>query len=203
MTRRYLAALGLVLTLGACTGPPAPAHHDAFQGLYNASASTVPVGAPAAVQPPVGIIFSDNFENWFKFIQTSVAYWRGVVPASLTNTVAEADGDPNYLGGRTLEMLKRRFPGAEVVKDFQTAVRSGKKAVILMDVRARPMQPYGDRTTHMGIDAYFFDSNMNPTSKLSGDGSINVPIGGASAGFQVTIDQALRELEGKLNAMVR
>lgn len=203
MSRTLLATLGLVLTLGACTGPPPPAHHDAFQGIYNASAAAVPVGAPRQVAQPVGVIFNDNYEKWFKFIADSNAYWRSVVPANLTNTVVEADTNPNYLGGRTLEMLKRRFPSAEIVKDFEDATRKGKRSVILMDVRARPMQPYGDRTTYMGIDAYFFDSNMNPVSKLTGDGSHNVQMMAGHAGFQISIDQALQELEGKIAAAVR
>ena len=42
MTRKFLAVAGVVLTLGACTGPPPPKMVDAFTNVHNANAAAVP-----------------------------------------------------------------------------------------------------------------------------------------------------------------
>lgn len=205
MPFKLMAVLGLAFFLGACagSGPQPPGHVDAFTNLYKQSAATVPADVPVVVQQPVGVIFSDNFESWFKYVSDANAYWGKIVPASLTNTVAQADTHPAFISGRVLEVIKRRFPTAEVVKDFPQALSSGKKAVILVDLRARPMQPYGDRTTRIGIDLYFFNAQMTPVSKISGDGQRNVPMGGVDAGVQVAVDGALQQIETKMSAVVR
>ena len=205
MPFKLMAALGLAFFLCACagSGPQPPGHVDAFTNLYKQNAATVPADVPVVVQQPVGVIFSDNFESWFKYVSDANAYWGKIVPASLTNTVVQADTHPAFVSGRVLEVIKRRFPTAEVVKDFQQAVSSGKKAVILVDLRARPMQPYGDRTTRIGIDFYFFNAQMTPVSKISGDGQRNVPLGGVDGGVQVAVDGALQQIEARMNAVVR
>jgi hypothetical protein len=205
MPFKLMAVLGLAFLLGACagSGPQPPVHVEAFTNLYKQSATTVPADVPVVVQQPVGVIFSDNFESWFKYVSDSNAYWGKIVPASLTNTVVQADTHPAFISGRVLEVIKRRFPTAEVVKDFPQAVSSGKKAVILVDLRARPMQPYGDRTTRIGIDFYFFNAQMTPVSKISGDGQRNVPMGGVDGGVQVAVDGALQQIEARMNAVVR
>ena len=205
MPFKLMAALGLAFFLCACagSGPQPPGHVDAFTNLYKQNATTVPADVPVVVQQPVGVIFSDNFESWFKYVSDANAYWSKIVPASLTNTVVQADTHPAFISGRVLDVIKRRFPTAEVVKDFPQAVSSGKKAVILVDLRARPMQPYGDRTTRIGIDFYFFDARMTPVSKISGDGQRNVPFGGADGGVQVAVDGALQQIEARMNAVVR
>ena len=183
--------------------PPAPAYGDAFKGLYNQSAAAVPVDAPVTVQAPLAIIFSDNFELWFQHVKATVAYWADIVPSSLTNNVVLADTDPNFLSGRVLEMLKKRFSGSEYVKDFTQAVATGKKGAIVVDVLPKPMAPYGDRTTKFDITCYFFDAGMNPVSRMSGHGERRVPFGAADGGVQVAVDGALKELDAKIGKLVR
>ena len=134
MIRKMLALAGLVLTLDACTGPPPTYSADAFKGIYNRNSNSVPTDAPVTVTAPVGVIFSENVETYIGYIKDSTAYWGSVVPASLTNTVAVADNDPIYFAGRTLAMLKNRFPSAQKVHDFGEAVSTGKKSVILIDM---------------------------------------------------------------------
>jgi hypothetical protein len=204
MIRKTLALAGLVLTLGACTGPPPPTYSaDAFKGIYNRNSTSVPADAPVTVTAPVGVIFSENVETYIGYIKDSTAYWGSVVPASLTNTVAVADNDPIYFAGRTLAMLKNRFPSAQKVHDFREAVSTGKKSVILIDMKLKPMQPYGDRTTRVEIDAYFFDSTMNPVSKLAGQGAWVAPFASLEMGVQKSIDQALAQINEKMAQYVR
>lgn len=204
MIKKALALAGLVLTLGACTGPPPPTYSaDAFKGIYNRNSTSVPADAPVTVTAPVGVIFSENVETYIGYIKDSTAYWGNVVPASLTNTVAVADNDPIYFAGRTLAMLKNRFPSAQKVHDFSEAVSTGKKSVILIDMKLKPMQPYGDRTTRVEIDAYFFDSTMNPVSKLVGQGAWVVPFASLEMGVQKSIDQALAQINEKMAQYVR
>lgn len=196
-----LALICLALSLAGCAGPPPPTYGDAFKGLYNGNSASVPEDVPVTVQPPVGIIFNDNVEAYYQFIKTSKEYWAGVVPASLTNSVAIADSDPTFLNGRVLETLKRHFPNSEVVKDFPQAVRSGKKAVCVVDVVPRLMEPYGDRTTKFDITFYFFDAKMNPVSRMSGHGEEYRPFGAADAGVQFSVDAALQQLDAKLTTL--
>jgi hypothetical protein len=98
--------------------------------------------------------------------------------------------------------MKSHFPNAQVVHDFNEAVGTGKKSVCLIDLRPKSMEPYGDRTTKIDIDAYFFDASMNPVSKLSGHGEHYVAFGSMDAGIQVSIDAAIRELDGKITTLV-
>jgi len=199
------SAVGILVTLvllaGCGSPPPVPVFSDAFKGIYNQSSASVPADVPVMVQQPVGIIFSDNVEAWFAFIKTTNAYWAGIVPSSLTNDVAVADTDSNYFGGRVLAMLKQHFPNSEVVPDFNQAVAKGKRAVCLVDLKAKPMEPYGDRTTRIDITAYFFDAKMNPVSRLSGHGERSVPFGAGDAGVQVATDGALQQLDAKITAL--
>jgi len=203
MWKHRLATLAIVATSGcAVQGPPPPTYGDAFAGIYNQTSKSVPADVPVTVQQPVAIIFSDNFEKWFQFANLSKEYWRSVVPAALQNHVAEADGDPNYLSGRVLEVLKRHFPKSEYTKDFGQAVSSGKRSAVLVDVLPQPMKPWEDHTTRFDITLYFFDAQMNPVSRISGHGETHIPLGRANAGIQESVDAALAQLDGKINTLV-
>ena len=203
MTWRTLIAAAASLVLASCagSGPPQPTYGDAFTGLYNQSSTAVPADAPVTVRQPVAIIFSNNVEKWFRFVKDNNAYWASVVPSSLTNTAAVADADPNFVGGRVLEMLKRRFPNSEYVNDFGKAVASGKRSAVLVDVNARAAEP-GDRTTRIDVALFFFDAQMNPVSRLNGHGEYHAAFGSMTGGIQPSVDAALAELDGKMNRLV-
>jgi hypothetical protein len=202
MKTPILAAL-LAVTLAACAGPPPPTYNsDAFKGIYNQNAATVPADLPVTVQHPVGIILSDNFEIWFKALKEANDYWGARIPSSLTNTAVQADFDPTFLAGRVLQDLKSHFPEAQQIKDFPSAVASGKKAVVLVDIAPQ----IGQRTpvtNKLDVTYYFFDAKMNPVSKLTGHGEHYVPFGSMTGYFQEIVDQALAQLDGKLRATVR
>ncbi|HYD06786.1 MAG TPA: hypothetical protein VEC60_13720 [Reyranella sp.] len=198
-----LTALGALVLLAACSGPPPPKTVDAFKDVYTGNSAAVPVDAPVRVQAPVGLIFSENFEAHIGAIKDSREYWGKVVPASLTNTVVIADTDPLYLSGKVLEMLKRRFPDATPIHDFNEAVQHRKRAVILIDLRIKYMEPYGDRTQKVGVDLYFFSSAMTPVSKLTSQAEYKVPFASMDIGMQRMINQVTAELDGKINALVR
>ena len=203
MLKHPFVLLFFALALAGCAGPPAPVYGDAFKGLYNQSSASVPQDKPVTLQRPVGIMFSDNVEAYFQHVKDSREYWGKVVPTALTNNVVIADSDPNYFSGRALAMLKRHFPNSEVVKDFNQAVASGKKSVCLIDLQPQVMQPYGDRTTKFDMVAYFFDAKMNPVSRMSGHGEHYVPVGSGDAGIQVSLDEAIRQLDAKIGVLVR
>jgi hypothetical protein len=204
MMRRVLVLAGLLASLGACAGIPPPVYSaDAFKGIYNQSSAGVPANVPVTVTAPVGVIFSENVETYMGYIKDNTAHWAARVPASLTNTVAVADNDPIYFAGRTLQLLKNRFPTATKIHDFNEAVSTGKKSVILVDMKYMPMEPYGDRTTRVAIDFYFFNASMTPVSKLSGQGSYRAAVGTFEMGVQRSIDQALAEIEAKMAQYVR
>jgi hypothetical protein len=203
MISRGMALAALALTLGACAGPPPPKMVDAFKDVYNGSSAAVPADVPVAVQPPVGLIFSENVEAHIGAVKDSKEYWGKVVPASLTNTVVIADTDPLYVSGKILELLKRRFPTAAPIHDFNEAVQTRKRAVILVDLRMKYMEPYGDRTQKMDIDLYFFDSAMNPVSKMNGHAEYAVPYASMDVGMQKMVNQAIGQLDGKISALVR
>ena len=206
MLKRLLCTLA-VLALAGCAaggnGPPPPAYADAFSGLYNQSAAAVPADAPVQVQQPVAILFSNNVEKWFQYVKETNAYWASVIPSSLTNTAVIADNDPNFVGGRVLEMLKRRYPNSEYVGDFSKAVASGKRSAVLVDVLPKAMEPYGDRTTRVDIALYFFDANMNPVSRVTGHGEYRVAYAEMTGGMQKCVDTALAEIEKKLDTVAR
>ena len=203
MVRKLAALLGLVLALDACTGPPAPPLVDAFHDIYNQSSATVPVDAPVTLGQPVGFITSENVERHIGHYRDSVEYWGKVIPTTLTNTVVIADTDPTYFSHQILAMLKRRFPTLQYVHDFREAVSSGKKGVVLVDLKIKWMEPYGDRRNIVDIDAYFFDAAMNPVSKMSGHAEYKVPYAQMDGKFQRTIDEAIAQLESKITANIR
>lgn len=201
--RGVAIAFVLAASLGACAGPPPPTYNnDAFKGIYNQNSAAVPADVPVGVQHPVGIILSDNFEIWFKALKDANAYWGARVPASLTNTAVIADADPSFLAGRVLQDLKSHFPEAQEIKDFQTAVASGKKAVVLVDINPQ----IGQRTpvtNKFDITYYFFDAKMNPVSKITGHGEHYAPFGAMTGGIQDCVDQALAQLDQKMKIAVR
>ena len=201
--RKLVAAYLIVLALSGCagSGPPLPTYEDAFKGLYNQSAAAVPADVPVRLQHPVGIILSDNVEAYISWVKKSNDYWASVVPASLTNNVALADGDPDYIAAQVLGMLKRHFPEAQVVKDFNEAVGSEKKAVLLVDIRTVP--GISGQTTTVDATAYVFDASMTPVSKMSGHGGTVVPFPATTSQIQPTTDAAVRQLDAKLSALVR
>lgn len=201
--RTFVVSCLVALALGGCagSGPPLPTYDDAFKGLYNQSAATVPADVPIRVQHPVGIILSDNVEAYIGWVKKSKEYWASVVPASLTNDVAIADGDPDYIAAQFLAMLKRHFPEAQVVKDFNGAVGTGKKAVFLVDIRTVP--GLGGQTTTIDATAYVFDAGMTPVSKMSAHAATAVPFAGGSSKIQPTTDAAVQQLDAKLTALVR
>jgi hypothetical protein len=200
--KKLLPGIVLAVSLGGCgAGVPLPTYNDAFKGLYNQSAASVPADVAIRVQHPVGIIVSDNVEAYIAWVGKSTEYWRSVVPTSLTNTTGEADGNPNYIAARLLDMLKRHFPEAEVVHDFPAAVAGGKKAVVLLDTQVVAAGRSGQLTT---VDAttYFFDAQMNPVSKMSGHGEAVAPFPLTTAMIQPSTDAAVSELDQKITALV-
>jgi hypothetical protein len=203
MKRLIPSLVALMLALSACTGPPPPAQIDAFTNIYNQSAANVPTDAPMTLAQPVAFITSENVERYIGHLKTTNEYWASVVPSTLTNTAIIADTDPTYFSHQILAMLKRRYPDLQYVHDFREAVSLGKKGVILIDLRVKQMEPYGDRTYKIDIDAYFFDSAMNPVSKLNGHSEYKVPFAAMEVKFQAHTDEAIANLESKMNAYIR
>lgn len=203
MTRLVPSLAALALCLSACTGPPPPVQVDAFTNIYNQSAAGVPVNATMTLGQPVAFITSENVERHIGHVRDTNEYWGKVVPTTLTNTAVIADTDPTYFSHQILAMLKRHFPTLQYVHDFREAVSTGKKGAILVDLRIKWMEPYGDRTNKVDIDAYFFDTAMNPVSKLSGHAEYKVPFAAMEMKFQRTTDEAIADLESKINAYIR
>jgi hypothetical protein len=202
MIRKLLALAGLLATLDACTGPPPPQMADAFKNIYNGNSAAVPANAPVTVTPPVALIFSENVEAHIGAVKDANEYWGKIVPASLTNTVGMADNNPLYFSGKILELLKRHFPSATPVHDFNEAVQQRKRAVILVDLRME----YGMRsgqTSKMDIDLYFFDSAMNPVSKINGHAEFTIPYPAVHSGMQQMTNAAIAQLDSKISATVR
>jgi hypothetical protein len=200
--RAFAALCFVAMALGGCgSGPPQPPFNDAFAGLYNRSAATVPAEVPVRLSRPLGVILSDNVEAYVAWVKKSNEYWGRIVPTSLTNDVALADIDPNYIAAQVLAMLKRHFPEAQVVRDFNEAVSAGKKSVCLLDIRPVPGGP-SFSTTKVDITAYFFDVSMNPVSKMSGHGEAVVPYPATSERIQPSTETAVGEIEAKINALV-
>lgn len=191
-----------MLALSACTGPPPPAQTDAFQNIYNQSAAGVPSDVSMTLGQPVAFITSENVERYLGHLKNSNEYWASVVPSSLTNTAIIADMDPTYFSNQILTMLKRHYPTLQYVHDFREAVSTGKKGAILIDLRIKYMDPYGDRTYKIDIDAYFFDMAMNPVSKLNGHSEYLVPFAAMEVKFQSHTDEAIANLERKINTYI-
>lgn len=200
--KRLIGLFILCAALAGCvSAPPRPTYGDAFTGLYNQSAASVPADVPVRIQHPVGVILSDNVEtyiDWMKRVDEAV---HQAIPSSLINTVAEADANPNYISAQFLDMLKRHFPDAQVVRDFNGAVGSGKKAVVLLDLQPWIAGRSGETTT---VDAtlYFFDAQMNPVSKMSGHGEAVTPFPATSSMVQPSTDAAVRQMDARITALV-
>jgi hypothetical protein len=202
MFRKLLAFAGLLSMLGACAGPPPPKMVDAFTNVFNGNSAAVPVNAPVTVTPPVGLIFSDNVEAHVGGVKDAWEYWGKIVPASLTNTVAMADSNPLYFSGKILEMLKRHFPSATPVHDFSEAVQKHMRSVILVDLRMEYASRSG-QTSKMDVDLYFFDSSMNPVSRLNGHAEFTIPFPATHGGMQQMTNQSLGQLDQKISQYVR
>ena len=194
----------LAVALGSCTGPPPPPVVDAFNGIYTRSpSSAVPADVPMTLGRPVAFITTDNVEHHIGFVKDANEYWGKVVPTSLTNTAVIADTDPTYFSARLIAMLRKHWPDIQPVHDFREAVAGGKKGVIVVDLRFKWMEPYGDRTNKIDVDFYFFDPAMNPVSKLSGHAEYRPPIGALEGHVQKITDEALGQIDDKISALIR
>ena len=202
MISRMMATAALMLLAAGCAGPPPPTPVDAFQGLLNMNSASVPTDAPVAMGQPVAFITSDNVENYIGGIKDANEYWGKIVPSSLTNTVVMADIDPTYFSSQMLGVLRRHYPNIQRVHDFREAVQRGMKGVILVDLRMKWMEPYGDRTNRMHIDFYFFDNGMNPVSKLSGEDEYKVPFAAMEGHVQKITDSALQQIDAKMTTLM-
>ncbi len=203
MIRKLLALLSLGAALAACTGPPPPSNTQAFEGVLNGvDPAAVPSDVPMSLGQPVAFMTSNNIENYIGHLSKTKEYWASVVPASLTNTVAIDDADPQYFANQTYKLLRSHWPAIQRVHDFREAVGSGMKGVVLVDMKMKWMQPYGDRHNRITIDMYFFDSRMNPVSKLSGQAEWNVPFASMDGHVQKITDAALGQIDEKINALI-
>jgi hypothetical protein len=202
MMTRLTTMLALAGTLAACAGPPQPPQVDAFANILTTNATTVPADAPVTLGQPVGFIVSENVEHYIGHYKDTAAYWGSVIPSSLTNTAAFADADPTYFSAQMLAMLKRHYPTLQHVHDFRDAVGTGKKGVILVDLTMKWMEPYGDRTNRIRIDAYFFDQAMNPVSKLTGTAEYKVPFAAMEGHVQKITDEAIAQIDAKITQFV-
>lgn len=199
---RLIGLLALCALLSGCSfGPPEPPFTDAFAGLYSQSAATVPADVPTTVQHPVGIILSDNVEAYIRWLGKSDEAVHQAIPANLINTVAENDANPNYISGRFLDMLKRHFPEAQVVHDFNAAVSSGKKAVVLLDIQTVLPCCTGQKVI-LDATTYFFDAQMNPVSKMSGHADFTIGFPATSPHLQELTDAAVAQIDAKITALV-
>ena len=202
MISRMMALGALMLLAAGCAGPPPPKPVDAFQGLLNMNSTSVPTDAPVAMGQPVAFITSDNVENYIGGIKDANEYWGKRIPASLTNTVVMADIDPTYFSAQMLAVLRKHYPNIQRVHDFREAVQRGMKGVILVDLKMKWMEPYGDRTNRMHVDFYFFDTGMNPVSRLSGEDEYKVPFAAMEGHVQKITDSALQQIDAKMTTLV-
>jgi hypothetical protein len=202
MMTRLMTMLALTAALAACAGPPPPPQVDAFANILNMSSTAVPVDAPMTLGQPVGFITSENVEHYIGHYKDTAEYWGKVIPSSLTNTAAFADADPTYFSHQILAMLTRHYPNLQHVHDFREAVATGKKGVILVDLKMKWMEPYGDRSNRIHIDAYFFDQAMNPVSKLSGEAEYKVPFAAMEGHVQKITDEAIAQIDAKITQLV-
>ena len=202
MISRMMALGALMLLATGCAGPPPPKPVDAFHGLLNMSSTSVPTDAPVAIGQPVAFITSDNVENYIGGIKDANEYWGKRIPASLTNTVVMADIDPTYFSAQMLAVLRKHYPNIQRVHDFREAVQRGMRGVILVDLKMKWMEPYGDRTNRMHVDFYFFDTGMNPVSRLSGEDEYKVPFAAMEGHVQKITDSALHQIDAKMTTLV-
>ncbi len=202
MISRMMAFCALVLLAAGCAGPPPPKPVDAFQGLLNMSSTSVPTDAPVTMGQPIAFITSDNVENYIGGIKDANEYWGKVVPSSLTNTAVIADTDPTYFSAQMLGVLRKHYPNIQRVHDFREAVQRGMKGVILVDLKMKWMEPYSDRTNRLHVDFYFFDTGMNPVSRLSGEDAYKVPFAAMEGHVQKITDSALQQIDAKMTTLV-
>jgi hypothetical protein len=196
-----IAGLLLALALTGCGTPiPPPAYTDAFQGLVNQSAATVPADRPVTMRQPLGLIFSDNLELYLRYVQAGDAELKSYGP--LTNTTAVADIDPKFIAANVLTMLKSHYPDIELLQDFNQAIASGKKGVCLVDIQPVLGQRSGQTTT-IDIVAYFFDERMQPVSRIAGRGTAVLPYPAWDIGVQPATRAAVEQLDGKLTALAK
>ena len=199
--KKLMATLIVALTLTGCAATlPPPVYVDAFHGLLNRTSAAVPVDQPATVAQPLGLIFSENLEQYLKYIKAADVGLKSY--GAFTNTNAVVDIDPKFIAGRVLIMLRAHYPSIVLVDDFNHAVSSGKKGVLLIDIQP-VLGSLSGQTTTVTITAYVFNERMQPVSRISGQGSSVVPYPAWDVGLQPSIDGAIRQLDAKLTTHVR
>ena len=110
--------------------------------------------------------------------------------------------DPTYFSAKLIQMLRRHWPNIQNMHDLREAKAAGMQGVIVVDLRWKYFEPYGDRTYKIDIDLYFFDASMTPVSKMNGHGEYTLPMITTDGRVQKTTDAALAQVDAKITTLV-
>lgn len=194
-----VAAAAMLHVLTACTPVEPPRYVDPLARLYNAPASSVPQDVPVKLQEPVGLVTSENGEAYLAYAAAGEEHLRKHI---LVNEIASKDLDPKFLANEIVAMLKRRFPGIELLDDLASARKAKKKGTILVDMQTTIGQ-YTGQTTTVQLTVILFDGAQKPVSRIvaTGQGVLGYPAWDARVKEASTL--ALQQLDQKLSAVLR
>ena len=120
----------------------------------------------------------------------------------IPNKMAEKDITPDLLVARVIALLKARQPDLELVDDLNAVRARGKKSAAVVDVRGVLGQRSGDRNL-IDLAVVFFDERLQPISRVTGQGVSVIPYPAFDPGVTQAATQALQQLDGKLDGVLR
>lgn len=182
----------------ACAPIEPPKYVDPLARLYNAPASSVPADVPVKLQEPIGLVTSENGEQFFAYAEAGEEHLRKQV---IVNEVASKDLDPKYLVNEIVALLKKRYPHIELIDDLASARKTNKKGTVLVDIQTTIGQFTGQTTT-VQLTVIFFDASQKPVSRVvaTGQGVLGYPA--FDARVKEASNIALQQLDQKLTSVL-
>jgi CO dehydrogenase/acetyl-CoA synthase delta subunit len=139
--------------------------------------------------------------RWARTSNASPNTRTTATPSRLVSAKESLDGNsPKDLVAGTVDIIKRRYPGAAYVQSLAAAQRDGASTTLVVDIQTKAAMYPGDHST-VELVIIAFDAAQNPVSRITARASIQIkPY--VPPNIRQAYDQALGELSRKADRLL-
>ena len=143
---KFVAVVVIAASLAGCNYDPA--YVDALHGLANVPSTSVPQDVPVIVEQPVALVPSENSAMLLQSVKDYIDSTNGKLGKALMPDYEWADGDPQPMVDGAVNVLRRRYPKAELVDDLATAKKRGFRTTFVIDIQSHHITGFRHQSCH-------------------------------------------------------
>lgn len=197
---KFVAVVVIAASLAGCNYDPA--YVDALHGLANVPSTSVPQDVPVIVEQPVALVPSENSAMLLQSVKDYINSTNGKLGKALMPDYEWADGDPQPMVDGAVNVLRRRYPKAELVDDLATAKQRGFRTTFVIDIQSHHITSAFD-TNHVTMTYIVMDADQKPLSRFSGEGSSHTTYGSMDPHFRDAVAMAVANLDAKSTQLLQ